>query len=268
MIEWWPFRSVAPIVINVPPMLPHTFISHIDFSHSHGFCSESSRKKSPNTLTLHSNLSVPLSRKPLYISLVVSFRDSLTTTDVMNLVIGLHLGVETIIVGETISSKSDRPDTTINPSYLVGLKNPIYTYLHLTTHVGKGLSPYIVGEPKFVKRRGWKAVCAMFPETECNIILWGISEEEFLARKYASTKKISLYMAKAIISRAGYRNNISQLPSTYIPSEPNKTTKDLPSKAIEPKEATKDLPKEQAITELQATEDLPKEQEEQAAKKR
>jgi len=50
----------------------------------------------------------------------------------------------------------------------------------------------------------------MYPDRGCHILLWGISSEEFLARQYASTKKISLYLAKAIISRAGHQGTISQ----------------------------------------------------------
>jgi len=158
-------------------------------------------------ITVINNNSAALSRKPLYLSFKVSFRYSLTPPEVMDLITGLNLGVEAIIVGVTSAPKPDQSDTAM--TYLVGLKNPIYAYTYVCNLIRKELSQHIIANPEFIKRRGWNAVCAMFPERDSHILLWGISSEEFIARQYASTRKVSLYIAKAIINRAGHRGTIS-----------------------------------------------------------
>lgn len=127
----------------------------------------------------------------------------------MHVITNLNLGVETIIVGVTSALKPDQSNTAIKSPYLVGLKNPLYTNKYITPLLKKELLPIVLEEPQIIKRRGWNAVCAMFPERDSHILLWGISSEEFIARQYASTRKVSLYIAKAIINRAGHRGSIS-----------------------------------------------------------
>ena len=129
----------------------------------------------------------------------------------MQLINELNLGVEAIIIGVT-QDLSDKA----KPLYQVGLKNPIYDYIYICNLVRKELSQHLSRAPEFIKRRGWNALCAMYPDRDCNILLWGISNEEFQARKYASTKKIGLYFAKAIISRAGHLGSISQYSSKNL----------------------------------------------------
>ena len=180
--------------------------------------------------------SVSFNNKPLYLSLTVSFRNSLTPPEVMHLITGLNLGVEAIIVGVTSAPKPDQSDTA-NPPYQVGLKNPIYDYTYVCNLIRRELSQHISRAPEFIKRRGWNALCAMYPDRNCHIILWGISTEEFMARQYASTKKLSLYLAKAIISRAGHRGTISQHSSyTDITDSPNKpvSTDDVTASSTKP----------------------------------
>jgi len=147
------------------------------------------------------------SRKPQYLTFKVSFRYSLTPPEVLDLITGLHLGVDTIIICFKSSPKQDQSDTAM--TYLVGLKNPILHVSYVCNLVGKELSQHIIATPKFIKRRGWNAVCAVFPERNCHILLWGISSEEFIARQYASSHQVSLYKAKAIINGACNRGNIS-----------------------------------------------------------
>ena len=154
--------------------------------------------------------SVSYNRKPLYLSLLVSFRNSLTPQEVMHLINGLNLGVEAIIVGFT--PKPNQSDTA-NPPYLVGLKNPIYDYKNICNLLRRELSQHISKAPEFNKRRGWNALCAMYPDRNCHIILWGISTKEFMARQLAATKKIGLYFAKAILSREGHQGTISMYSS-------------------------------------------------------
>ena len=149
--------------------------------------------------------SISFNRSPLYILVNLTFTHSLTPPEVMQLINELNLGVEAIIIG-TSPDLSDKAQ----PLYQVGLKNPIYEYSYVCNLVRKELSQHLSRAPEFIKRRGWNALCAMYPDRGCNVILWGISTEEFLARQYAATKKIGLYFAKAIISRAGNQGSISQ----------------------------------------------------------
>ena len=190
--------------------------------------------------------SVTFNRSPLYILVNLTFTHSLNPPEVMNLITGLNLGVEAIVIG-TYS------DTNPNTLYQVGLKNPIYDYIYVCNLVRRELSQHISRAPEFVKRRGWNALCSMYPERGCHIILWGISTEEFIARQYATTKKISLYYAKAIISRAGHPCTISQYSSesnilaiSNTPSEPKrrKATKN----ATDDESASSDKPVSTDVT--------------------
>ena len=144
--------------------------------------------------------SVSFNRSPLYLIINLTFTHSLTPPEVMNLITKLNLGVEAIVIGST----PDQTDTA-NPLYQVGLKNPIYDYIYICNLVRRELSQHLSRAPEFIKRRGWNALCAMYLDRGSHILLWGISSEEFQARQYATTKKISLYLAKAIISRAGHQ---------------------------------------------------------------
>ena len=165
----------------------------------------------------------------------------------MDLITGLNLGVEAIVVGVTSALKPDQSDTAMNPPYLVGLKNPIYYYTYVCNLIRNELSHHIIANPEILKRRGWNAVCAMFPERDFNIILWGISSEEFIARQYASTRKVSLYIAKAIINRAAHRSTISQHTPTAassnipIPKEIDNIPKDIDNLPKEKENPSKEI---------------------------
>jgi hypothetical protein len=164
----------------------------------------------------------------------------------MHVITELNLGVETIIVGVTSAPKPDQSNTAIKSPYLVGLKNPLFTYKYLNPLLRKELLPLIVNEPQIIKRRGWNAVCAMFPERDSHIILWGISSEEFIARQYASTRKVSLYIAKAIINRAGHRGTIS----VHSPTADGAASSNIPipiSKEIYNKPKDKENPSREII---------------------
>ena len=158
----------------------------------------------------------------------LTFTHSLTPPEVMNLITELNLGVEAIIIGVT-PDLSDKA----NPLYQVGLKNPIYDYIYICNLVRRVLSQHLSRAPEFIKRRGWNALCAMYPDLGCHILLWGISSEEFQARQYASTKKIGLFFAKAIISRAGNQGSISQYSSYNIKAS---TTTPFEPISMEPKD--------------------------------
>ena len=199
-------------------------------------------RNSPVTQTVSFN------RSPLYILMNLTFTHSLTPPEVMNLITELNLGVEAIIIGVT-PDLSDKA----NPLYQVGLKNPIYDYIYICNLVRRVLSQHLSRAPEFIKRRGWNALCAMYPDLGCHILLWGISTEEFIARQYASTKKIGLYFAKAIISRAGHGGTISQYSSntnilaiSNTPSEPKrrKATKN----ATDDESASSDKPVSTDVT--------------------
>jgi len=166
------------------------------------------------------------SRKPQYLTFKVSFRYSLTSSEVMDLITGLNLGVEAIIICVTSAPKPDQSDTAM--TYLVGLKNPIFYVTYVCNLVGKELSQYIIANPEFIKRRGWNAVCAVFPERDSHILLWGISSEEFIARQYASSQKVSLYKAKAIINGAGHRGTISVHSPTHSPTADGAASSNIP----------------------------------------
>jgi hypothetical protein len=79
-------------------------------------------------------------------------------------VVLLEVYGKAIIVGVTSAPKPDQSDTAMNPPYLVGLKNPIYAYTYVCTLIRKELSQHIIANPEFIKRRGWNALCAMFPD--------------------------------------------------------------------------------------------------------
>ena len=191
--------------------------------------------------------SVSFNRSPLYILVNLTFTHSLNPPEVMNLITELNLGVEAIVIGNT----PDHSDKA-NPLYQVGLKNPIYEYCYVCNLIRKELSQHLSRAPEFIKRRGWNALCAMYPDRGCNIILWGISTEEFLARQYASTKKIGLYFAKAIISRAGNQGSISQhsynisaISTTPFEPKRRKATKN----ATDDESASSDKPVSTDVTE-------------------
>jgi hypothetical protein len=78
--------------------------------------------------------------------LLLSFHNKVNPQEVMHLITGLNLRVETIIVGVTSDPNPDQSDMAINTLYLVGLKNLMYRYNYLSTLLKKELSPHIVEE--------------------------------------------------------------------------------------------------------------------------
>jgi len=148
-----------------------------------------------------------VNRKPLYLFIVIPIRTLISPHGMLHTILSFRWGLESLIVCETRDPRFRRPDSLARLTYIAGLKNSVYPYPLLKELIPKEFAPFLREEVQITKKKGWGAICAMFPDLEShpNLSLWGISPEEYEARQYANTKKVGFHLAKMIISRATKR---------------------------------------------------------------
>lgn len=149
-----------------------------------------------------------------------------------------YWGVESILVAESKDPKVSIPDCPALLTYLIGLKNPVYTFQDLKILILKEFRPLVVGgKLHFMKVKGWGKVCSMFPDPDvypdADIHIWGMSPEEYEARRYATSKKVGFHLAKMRIGRA-LRGKETPPPLARAMEEPLRPAGYLEASVVQP----------------------------------
>lgn len=151
-------------------------------------------------------------------------RTYISPQGMVDMIQGFYWGVESILVSESKDPKVSIPDCPALLTYIIGLKNPVYTFQDLKILLFKEFRSVVVGgKLHFMKVKGWGKVCSMFPDPDvypgADICIWGMSPEEYEARRYATSKKVGFHLAKMIISRA-LRRKETPVPPLAIEESP------------------------------------------------
>lgn len=163
-------------------------------------------------------------KKPLYLFLVVSMCMYISPQGMINMILGFYLGVESVLVAETKDPPFSIQNFPVLMTYLIGIKNLVYTYNDIKIMLLKEFHPHIVGQMQFMKVKGWGKVFSMFPDldvySDVDIHIWGMSLEEYEACRYATTEKVGFHLAKMIVSKASKRKD-KTLPSARAHEPPS-----------------------------------------------
>lgn len=163
-------------------------------------------------------------KKPLYLFIIAPMRTYISPQGMIEMIQGFYWGVESILVSESKDPKVRIPDCPALLTYIIGLKNPVYTFQDLKILLFKEFRSVVVGgKLHFMKVKGWGKVCSMFPDPDvypgADICIWGMSPEEYEARRYATSKKVGFHLAKMIISSA-LRRKETPVPPLAIEESP------------------------------------------------
>lgn len=179
---------------------------------------------SANHTPIRRSSSSVCNKKPLYLFVIAPMRTYISPQGLIEKIQSFYWGLESILVSESKDPKVSIPDCPALLTYIIGLKNPVYTFQDLKILLLKEFRPLVVGgKLHFMKVKGWGKVCSMFPDPDvypdADICIWGMSSEEYEARRYATSKKVGFHLAKMIISRA-LRRKEPPLPSAAAIEEP------------------------------------------------